>query len=437
MIAATGALRRERMNPLNRRTEILPNVFLTCVQSDKFKTGCMSISFLRPLRKEEASANALIPTVLLRGCRNYPDIRTISAFLDDHYGASVGTLVRKKGEVQATGFYADFLEDRYSLDGSPVLAPMVDFVGQLLLDPVLEQGRFVEAFVEGEKQNLINTIDARINNKGGYALYRMLKTMCADEAFGLARLGEREDVEQLNAENLYRQYRHVLAHSRVEIFYHGSCPQETVETLLRQALRDLPRDVPDSFSTRVVPAAGPVREVREALDVTQGKLVMGLRLGCTAADPEYPAALLMNAVLGGGMTSKLFVNVRETLSLCYYASSSVEKFKGVQFIASGIEFAKFETAKAEILHQLDLTRAGEITDEELEAARLSLLSSLKTGMDSPARLDDYSIGQAILGREGTMEDLARELRTVTREQVAQAARRVTLDTVYFLEGVQA
>ena len=170
------------------------------------------------------------------------------------------------------------------------------------------------------------------------------------------------------------------------------------------------------------------------MDVTQGKLAMGLRLGCTAADPAYPAALLMNAVFGAGVTSKLFLNVREKLSLCYYASSSLEKFKGVMVISSGVEPANFETAKAEILRQLDACRQGEISEEELESARTYLLSSLKTGMDSPARLDDYSFGQVILGLEGTMEDLAHQLRTVTKAQVSQAAQRVALDTIYFIEG---
>ncbi len=432
--AAYRRVCRERTElNLNERREILPGVFLTTVQSTKFKTGCFSLSLLRPLRREEASANALIPTVLLRGCGGYPDIRAISAFLDDRYGASVGTLVRKKGEVQAVGFYADFLEDRFALAGEEILAPMLRFVGRLLLDPVLEQGRFVEAWVEGEKQNLINAIESRINDKRSYAVSQLLKSMCEGEAYGVPRLGDRADVEALDAAGLYRHYQHILAHSRVEIFYHGSCA-DAVEPLLREILRDLPRQTPDAYGTQVVARAGAPKLIREAMDVTQGKLSMGLRLGCTAADPEYPAALLMNAVYGNGVTSKLFLNVRERMSLCYYAGSSIEKFKGVMVISSGIEFSQFETAKEEILRQLDLVRQGEITEEELEAARRFLLSSLKTGMDSPARLDDYAIGQAILGQSGTMADLAEQLRAVTPEGTAAAARQVSLDTVYFLEG---
>lgn len=422
---------------MNRRMMILPDVYLTCVQSTKFKTGCLSLSLLRPQCREEVSANALIPSVLLRGCREQPDIASISAFLDEHYGASVGTLVRKKGEVQTTGFYADSLEDRFALDGEPLLADQIAFLGRLLLEPVLEDGRFCTNFVEGEKRNLISAIESRIDDKRGYVISQLLRTMCKDEAFGVPRLGDLEDVEPITAETLYHHYRQLLATSRIEIFYHGSEAPERVADLLRQALSPLPRTAPVSFGTDTAVRAGEPREVREKLNVTQGKLAMGLRLGCTAADSEYPAALLMNAVFGAGVTSKLFVHVREERSLCYYANSSLEKFKGIMVISSGVEFSQFDTAREEILRQLDLTAKGEITDGELESARTYLLSSLKSGMDSPGRLDDFSIGQVILGKDGTMADLADALRTVTKDQVAEAASRVQLDTTYFLEGLES
>ena len=190
------------------------------------------------------------------------------------------------------------------------------------------------------------------------------------------------------------------------------------------------------LGSEIVKRTKKVRNLSESLDVTQGKLAMGFRLGCTAADPEYPAALLMNAVYGAGVTSKLFTNVREKLSLCYYASSSIEKFKGIMVVTSGIDFDRFEEAKREILRQMALTAKGEITDSELESARTHLISSLRAGMDSPGRLDDYSLGQVLLNRPGDMASLADELLGVTKEQVAAAAKQVSLDTVYFLKGVE-
>ncbi len=419
---------------VNNRQMILPGVYLTCVQSHKFKTGCMSLSMLRPLTNQEAGPNALIPTVLLRGCEGNPTMASISAFMDDHYGATIGTLVRKKGEVQAVGFFLDFLEDQYTLDGKSILTPMVDFLGRVLLQPVLENGVFVEKFVAGEKQNLLNAIDSRINDKRGYTNSQLLKTMCKDEAYGVPRLGERSDVEAITADALYKQYQNMLKTSQFEIFYVGSAEPAHVAKLLRDALADLPRGELVATETKIVERATTVVEHRESMDITQGKLAMGLRTGVTASDPEYPALVLLNAIFGSGVSSKLFENVREKLSLCYYANSSLEKFKGVMLISSGVAFENFEIAKTSILKELDDCVKGEISDYEMESARTHLLSGLRTGMDSPGRLDDYALGQVILGQDGTMADLADGIRVVTKEQVAQVAGKITLDTIYYLEG---
>src|SRR5699024_851860 len=189
-------------------------------------------------------------------------------------------------------------------------------------------------------------------------------------------------------------------------------------------------------ATQVLLLDRPAETVEEAMDVTQGKLTLGLRTDITVRDPRYPAMMLLNAVYGAGMTSKLFLKIREEQSLCYYANSSVDKFKGVMVVGSGIEFDQYQVALDGILGQLEACKRGEITDEELESARRYLLSGLRTGCDSPGRLDDYAVGQAVAGRTGSMEDLAGQLAAVQRSDVVEAAQTLTLDTVYFLKGVQ-
>ena len=420
---------------MNDRMEILPGVFLTPVQTDKFKTGCFSINFIRPLKKSEVAQNALIPSVLLRGSVRYPDIRSISARLDELYGASVGSLVRKKGEMQLVGLYADYVEDK--LTDEPVFRQVLDFTAEILLDPVLENGCFREDVVRGEKRNLANAIESRINNKRSYALTQLLRLMCADETYGIARIGELEDVERVDAAGLYAQYQELLAHSRVEIFYMGAQPAHEAAEAFRSALGALARGELAQVSTEIVRTAGAVRERIEEMDVAQGKLAIGLRTGCTAADAEYPALLMMNAVFGAGTTSKLFVKVREELSLCYYAGASIEKFKGVMFVSSGVESANFETAKKEILRQLEQCREGNISAYEFDSAKRLILSELKAAADSPGRLDDFYVGNAAAGIGGTVETLAERVAAVTVEDVVAAARRVTLDSVYFLKGAEA
>ena len=421
---------------MNHRTEILPGVYLTAVQSDKFKTGCFSLNLLRPMKKEEAAANALIPSVLLRGSETCPDIASISAKLDELYGASVGTLVRKKGEVQLVGFYCDYVQDEYV--DEPVFAPLMAFLAELLLNPRLENGAFPEAVVDSEKLNLENAMLSRINDKRTYAASQLIRTMCAGQPYGIPRIGEPEDLKNITAKSLYAHYRDLLATSRVELFYMGSLSPAAVTKVLQAALAELPRaEVFVPVGTTPAPAARPLQEKTERLDVTQGKLSLGFFTDITAKDPRYPALVLAATVFGGGATSKLFTNVREKMSLCYYASASFEKFKGVLSVSSGVEFSKLETAKTEILRQLEACKAGDITDDELESARGYLVSDLKIAMDSPGRLDDYYMGQILLEQDGTMQDLASAIARVTKQEAAEAIQALRLDTIYALEGVTA
>ena len=320
----------------------------------------------------------------------------------------------------------------------PVFAPVMAFLAELLLNPWLENGAFPEAVVDSEKLNLENAMLSRINDKRTYAASQLIRTMCAGQPYGIPRIGEPDDLTEITAKSLYAHYRDLLATSRVELFYMGSLSPEAVTKVLQTVLADLPRA--EAFvpvGTTPAPAARPVQEKTERLDVTQGKLSLGFFTDITAKDPRYPALVLAATVFGGGATSKLFTNVREKMSLCYYASASFEKFKGVLSVSSGVEFSKLETAKTEILRQLEACKAGDITDAELESARGYLVSDLKIAMDSPGRLDDYYMGQILLEQDGTMEDLASAIARVTKQEAADAIQALRLDTIYALEGVTA
>ncbi len=419
---------------MESRIELLPGVFLRAIRTDRFKTGCMNLNFVRPLTAQEAPMAALLPSVALRGTRLHPDIRSISAFLDEHYGASVGTLARKKGEILTTGFFADFPEEDLLPPGAQVFAPVVDFLGELLFDPRMEAGCFPPDVFSGEKRNLLDTIDWRLNDKRTYSVYRMIRAMCAGEAYGVPRLGERPEAEAITAEGLFAWYRRMLRHSRVELFYMGKRPRDEVAGVLGTMLAPLERGQIDPVGTEVKRQAGPVRQVEETLDVLQGKLCIGLRTGIIGTDPDYPALILLNAVFGAGTTSKLFLNVREKLSLCYYASSSIDRFKGLMIVSSGIETANFEKTKDEIFRQLDACRQGDISDKELENARRAILSSLRASLDSPNRVDEYSLGCALSGRDVGIETLMERIRAVTKDEVRRAAQKLSVDTIYFLKG---
>ena len=414
-------------------TTISPGVTLRYVRDTRFKQGCFSFQLVRPMRKEEAAKNALLPAVLLRGTRTCPDLRAVTQRLDELYGAAVSPLVRRVGDYQTTGVYCGFMDDRFALPGDRVLFPMLDFLRELLLDSPLENGNFLPDFVESEKKNLISTIESDRNDKRVYAIQRLLRTMCAGDSFGIPRLGEIEDVAAITPEGLTKHYRELLRTSPMELLYVGSAAEEQVIAALRPLLDALERN-PVMLPPQSAFAPGKGQDVTETLDVAQGKLCMGFSTPITNCCPELPAMQMLGVIFGGGMTSKLFQNVREKMSLCYSIDASYYGAKGILLVSAGIDFDKEAITRQEILRQLDACRKGEITEAEMTAAREALLSSLRSVPDSPGSIENFTSTAALSGLVYSREDYMEAVEKVTLADVVKCANSVALNTTYFLKG---
>lgn len=413
---------------------LTPGVVLRHCPDSRFKKGAISIQFLRPMNEKENALNALLPAVLLRGTALHPDLKSITEHLDDLYGASIGTMVRRIGDIQTVGFYLSFMEDRFALPGDRILEPVTAFLAETLLQPLVENGAFPMDFVESEKKNLISTIESELNDKRSYAAGQMLRRMCAGDSFAMPRLGKTEAVAAITPEGLYRHYSRILRRSSVELFYVGSASAGEVARLLAplaQLIAQDPEALPEQ--TAFVPQAEE-SEFFEEMEVSQAKLSMGFTCGITNRSGDFAAMQVFNALYGAGMTSKLFVNVRERLSLCYYASSAYYGSKGILTVSSGIDTENYDRARAEILRQLSECQAGNITPAELTAAKSAIASSLRSTPDSPSSLEGYFATAAISGLRWGLEEYWDRVRAVTAQDVARAARTVALHTTFLLKG---
>ena len=416
--------------------QILPGVTLRHYREDRFKQGCMSIQFVGPMKREEASLNALLPAVLLRGTAKHADLRSITERLDDLYGASVSTMVRRVGDYQTVGLYSGFISDRYALPGDRVLEPMVDFLREILLEPALEDGVFRRDYVNSEAKNLISTLESERNDKRAYCAAQMLKNMCRGDSFGIPRLGDKECVAAITAESLYAHYRKILREYPVQVFYVGAADGETVAELVRNIFRDLPRE-PFALQPQTPFHDCGGSDGVEEMEITQGKLSMGFVTEITNRDPRFAAMQLLNAIFGAGMTSKLFMNVREKMSLCYAIGSAYYGSKGIMTVSAGIDCDKESLVRGEVLRQLDLCKNGEITSAELEAAREAVLSSLRGVHDSPGAIEGFYATGALSGQTWDPETYMARIKAVTMEDVVAAAATVRLHSSYFLKGVGA
>ena len=407
------------------------NVYLTYVPSEKFKTSFLSAQMAMPLSKETAALNALLVNVLSRGTSRCPDMDALGRELDMLYGARLDPTVRRKGENQLFGFVASCIDDKYLSSGEKLLEPLTDLLGEMLCSPALQDGRLNPSYVDSERANLIDEIRSIVNDKRVYAARRLLEEMCAGEPYSVRLMGSAEDMERITPEALDSHYRAVLPQGRLELFYCGSAPLERVAGAFTRAFARLPRQgllEPAATTRRSAPPEP--RVVTEEMDVSQGKLGMGFRTQC----PDVPANLMLDAMFGGTSTSKLFLNVREKLSLCYYAGSSYHRLKGLVTVSSGIECENYERAVSEISAQLEALKAGAWEDWELQGARSSLLNSLRSIEDSAGAMEDFIMGQTISGLKETVPDLIEAIGSVTGARIQAAAQALELDTIYFLKG---
>ena len=422
------------------RGELAPCVYLTALRTDRFKTGFLSASLLTQLTREKAAGNAVLPYVLRRGTASAPDMRALSARLDALYGASVEPLVRKLGEIHAVGFYASFPQDRFLPGDTQVLRDVAALMGELWLSPNTRGGLFLPDYVDSEREKLLERLEAMRNDRRSWAVRRLVENMCAMEDYAVSAMGSEDEAENIHYVRLTKDYRSLLAASPIEFFYCGDQAGEQVAELLHNALMLLPRGEVDpdlGTDVRMNALEAEPRYFTEEMDVTQGNLAMGFRLGKCMEDPDEPAVRVFNAVFGGGPTSKLFSNVRERLSLCYYANSTIDLHKGLLVVSSGIDFDKYDAAKDEILAQLEAMRRGEITPEELDAAKKYAANGMRTLADTPAALENFYLSQAVNGTDASPMDLAALMEEVTAEEVAEIARGVELDAVFFLKGEDA
>lgn len=402
---------------------------------DRFKTSRLTAALLLPLREETASAYAVLPFLLRRGCAAYPDFSAFHRRLDELYGARVNADVTRVGEAQALVLDIVSIDDRYTLSGEEVAARCARLLYQMLFEPALEDGVFPGAALEQEKRCLIELIEAEVNNKRLYARHRCERMVCRGEAYAVSRYGDAARVAALTPWEVTQAWKRMLREARIQLIVQSG--SKSAAQAFREGLGRIGGRAPADCrpATAFDPRAEVQRETQR-MAVNQAKLVMGYRIGITEPDGDVPAARLMNTLLGGTPSSLLFRNVREKQSLCYYCASTYDRIKGVLLVDSGVEESKAAQAEEEIRRQMEALRQGAFSDEDLEAARRALVNQLLSAGDLQSSLASWYMGQSLQENAAAPEQAAEAVEAVTRERVTQAAQAMAEDSVYLLASEQ-
>lgn len=418
--------------------QLTPSVKLITVNTDKFKTGALRVSVAVPYSGRNTVYNMLLSNILDRGTEKFPGITALSKRYDELYATSIGINGnRRLGKNIFLTFTSDPIDDKYVPDGTDILSGILEIIEGMLFSPKLEGGLFPEDTFLQEKKFFADSIDASINNTKVYANLRLQAMAFANDKENLSIEAIKDILNEIDNKSLVEYLENTVRTSPLEIFYAGSISEDK---LSEKILSRFSKWNATGESKINLPTPEPLCEYKsltETMPVSQGKLAMGFKVGvCIKNDSrEHFAAFVFNEIFGGSPASKLFMNVREKLSLCYYCSSAYNQYSGMIAVQSGIDNKNRELAEKAILSELEDIRMGKISDVELFAAKQSLINTAKQLYDSVFDTVEFIGNRLYFGIEETVEDQIRGISDVTAEDVIAIAKNTVCDSVFYVEGI--
>lgn len=415
------------------RQELAGNIGFSSVVDHKFKTNSIVIRFITEMNSETAADNAVGVGVLSSSNSRYKTLAQLNEKLSSLYGASFSSAAKKRGDIQILSVGASWINNRYAIDGEDITSEMLDIVCGSVFSPNADGERFDEASFKITKKDLLDKIESEINNKRGYALSRAAEIAFKGEPAENSCYGTKETAEAVTSESAYSAYNKLLKEAQIEIFYIAPEENEKVQERIIKEFSGLERSSASRSFVSPSKLKSETERVSEELDVNQSKMVLSFK---TESDDRY-ALKLLSMIYGETPVSKLFMNVREKMSLCYYCASRLVSSKKALMVDSGVEKSNIEKAEAEILRQLDEIKAGNFTDDELTNALVSIENALMTIGDTPSSYSMWYFERFCEGNIITPTQQLEEYKSVTRERIIEAAKSLKLDSVYLMLNKEA
>ncbi len=414
-------------------TQIAKGVKFLCINNNKFKTNCIKVDFYLPMDEHFPALNVLA-SLMGHTSKRYNTVKTFNSKVEGMYDACFDASISTVGEKVRMRFSMEVLDDKFSIDGNSISKEAVDFLVDILENPNCDENGFDEEFTAREIRFTLENIEALKNDKRAYAVSRLRQLMCKDEPYGIDYEKLEADVKKLDSKALLVAYKNMLTASTIVITACGSLDGDMLAKKLKSFAEGIENRNPAKLETVFVTNANEIRYFTEEMEVNQAKLVIGLRAGMNDANDNYFAFRVMTDIFGGGPYSRLFMNVREKMSLCYYCGARLIREKGIIIVQSGIEEENYEKAVNEIFNQLDIMKKGEFTQEDFNSSIIALSDAFKGVEDSPVAICNFYSSQDFDESIVSGAEFAQKITQVTREQVIESANKVCIDTVYLLKG---
>lgn len=422
------------------KEQIKDGVSLHLIINENFKTDFTVIFLSIPLKKDTVTKNALIPAILKDGCKKYINYQSISEELEMLYGALFDCGLDKTGDNLVLKFYIESINDKYLPEKNNNLEKVIELLFEIVFNPLIEENKFNEKYLKLEKKNLELLINSIKDEKDLYAYEKCINTMYKDSGYGISKYGKIEDLEKITSENLYEQYKKIISSSKIDIIVSGNYEKESIEKKIKEnkLIKSLnPRnDIlnKNNYKTEIKEIIQNPEIKKEEMDITQGKLVIGLDILPNNLGDFRFIAIVYNSIFGNGVNSKLFQIVREKESLAYTTKSEYIVQKNNIFIRCGIECEKYEKTVELIEKLLEDMKKGDFTEEDIRKSKEYILS----GIDSINEEQDsqilFKFGQELSKLPLSLEEYKENIKKVTKNQVIEFAKKIQINTIYFLKS---
>ena len=417
----------------DKKDEIKKGIKFHEIETNKFKTNLFAIFLTVPLKRETVTKNALLAATLRRGTMEFPTQEQISKELEEMYGASFDCGIEKSGDYHTFKFYLETINDEYLPQKEELSQKCLELLLSIVFNPYIENEAFKEEYLQGEKENLKQIIEGKIDNKGTYALDKNIEAMYKGEPYGLYKYGYVEDLEKITAKDLYKYYLEVIEKCKIDIFASGENIEKLYEKVKENKnIQKLKERTPEKVEEKEKKKVKIPQIINESMDVTQGKLIIGLDVFSKEKDVDY-ITMVYNGILGVGANSKLFQNVREKASLAYTCGSNFVKRKHIILIRAGIEIKNYEKAVNIINEQLQDIQKGNFTQEDLENTKNLIYATINNIEEEQDTEISYYFGQELAEKNITTEEYKEKIKKVTRQDVIEVAKTIKTNTIYFLK----
>jgi predicted Zn-dependent peptidase len=423
------------MSKVNEVVRTKNGYSLHIVQTDKYKTNTLVWRMKSPLNSDEVTLRGLLPHVLQSSSKKYPSTTALRSYLDELYGANFFVDLAKKGEYHVMSFSVEVANEKFLKDSEPLLKKGLQFLSDVVLDPNAENNSFHEETVEKEKRNQKVRIQSVFDDKMRYANSRLVDEMCKGEAYALHPNGILEEVGKTTADSLFKYYQDTIKKDELDLYIIGDVDAAEAEKMCDEIF-SLENREPLKTSQAAGASIKEVNEVIEKQDVKQGKLNIGYRTNVSYGDKDYWALQVFNGIFGGFSHSKLFINVREKASLAYYAASRIESHKGLMMVMSGIDGKNYDQAVSIIKEQMQAMKNGDFTEGEIQQTKAVIRNQLLETIDTSRGMVEILYHNVIAGTEIDLEEWLNKIENVSKEEIAQVAQKVEMDTIYFLTGME-